>query len=113
MTPFGTLKRSPSSSAVPPTITFLPLQFLQRRFVAAQHVDKGHLRDPGSPDAEIDQEGRALFGVLSGEHRGHRGHEFAVQFLAERVTADQAVRPDFDIDDRRPGMFGELLQAGD
>ena len=27
MTPFGTLKRSPSSSAVPPTITFLPRSF--------------------------------------------------------------------------------------
>ena len=27
MTPFGTLKRSPSSSAVPPTMTFLPCSF--------------------------------------------------------------------------------------
>ncbi|MEH2518780.1 hypothetical protein V1279_004353 [Bradyrhizobium sp. AZCC 1610] len=39
-----------------------------------------------------------------------RGHEFAVQLLAERITADEAVGSHLDIDDRRPGMFGELLQ---
>ena len=89
---------------------FLALQFLQCRRVAAQHVGKGHFRDPGRPDAEIDQKGRALFVVLAGEHRSHRGHEFAVQLLTERITADEAVGSDLDIDERRPGMFGELLQ---
>ena len=40
----------------------------------------------------------------------HRGQEFAVELLAERIAADQAVGLDLDIDERRPGMFGELRQ---
>ena len=88
----------------------LALQLLQCRRVAAQDVGKGHFGDSRGPDAEVDQKGRALFIVLAGEHGGHCGHEFAVQLLAERVTADEAVGSDLDIDERRPGMFGELLQ---
>ena len=110
ISPFGTLKRSPSSSAVPPMMTFLSFSRLQRRLVAAQHVDVGNLRDRVAADAEIDQERRALLVILSGQHRAHRGQEFAIEFLAERIAADQAVRLDLDIDDRRPGMAAELRQ---
>ena len=77
-------------------------ELVQRRLVAAQDIDVGHSRNRGGADAEIDQEGRALFGILFGQHRAHRGKKLPVECLAERIAPDQAVRFNRDIHDRRP-----------
>ncbi len=77
-------------------------ELAQRRLVAAQDIDIGHLRNRRGADAEIDQEGRALLGILFGQHRAHRGKKLPVECLAERIAPDQAVRFNRDIHDRRP-----------
>ena len=56
------------------------------------------------------RKGGAVFVVVPGQHRGHRGQELAVELLAERIAADQPVGLDLDIDERRPGLVAELRQ---
>ena len=56
------------------------------------------------------RKGASLFAYWPASTARHRGHELAVELLAERIAAHQAVRLDRDIDERRPGMFGELRQ---
>jgi hypothetical protein len=74
-------------------------ELVQRRSIAAQHIEIGHFRDRSGADAEIDQEGRALFSILSRQHRAHRREKLPVELLAIRVASDHAVRFNRDIDD--------------
>ena len=88
----------------------LVLQPAERCFIAVQDVDERNPRDRLAADAEIDHERRAAGVVLPREHRAHRGQEFAVELLAERIAPHQPIGFDGDIDDRGPGMVAELFQ---
>ncbi|MFK4649532.1 hypothetical protein ABIF96_008106 [Bradyrhizobium ottawaense] len=89
----------------------LASHLVESRGIAAQRVDIGDARNGGCTKAEVDQEGRPPVGILPGQHDGHRRHQGIAELLAERITTNEPVGFDRDVDDGRPRLVAETLQG--